>query len=232
MSFAYLTIELEDPARGVPGKFQVPFNPTEFTRTKGAQIAEIAIPGLDAPILQFIRGQTEKLTLDLFFDTTVSKDGRQAIMGAGATPVTTETEKIYQLVKIQADTHAPPRLRLIWGKALSFRAIVESVQQKFTLFSPEGVPLRATLTVTFSEYKTLEQQLQEINKKSADHTKRRVVRQGDTLSKIAAEEYKDPGAWRHIAEENNIDNPRQLSPGMVLEIPPLDIFSTKTVKQQ
>jgi nucleoid-associated protein YgaU len=223
MSFAHLTIELEDPARGVPNKFEVPFNPTEFTLNKGAQIAEIGIPGLDSPILQFIRGQTEKLTLDLFFDTTLSG------MGAGAADVRTETQKIYQLVKLQSKTHAPPRLRLSWGKALAFRAIVESVQQKFTLFSPEGVPLRATLTVTFSEYKTLEEQLKEINKQSADHTKQRVVRQGDTLSKIAAEEYDDPGAWRHIAEENGIDNPRQLLPGMVLMIPPLDVFSTKTV---
>jgi nucleoid-associated protein YgaU len=226
MSFTHLTIELEDPARDVPSKFEVPFNPTEFTLTKGAQIAEIGIPGLDSPILQFIRGQTEKLTLDLFFDTTL------AGMGDGAADVRAQTKKIYQLVKLQPKTHAPPRLRVSWGKALAFRAIVESVQQKFTLFSPEGVPLRATLTVTFSEYKTLEEQLQEINKQSADHTKQRVFRQGDTLSKIAAEEYDDPGAWRHIAEANNIDNPRRLLAGMVLEIPPLDTFSKKTVSDR
>ena len=37
----------------------------------------------------------------------------------------------------------------------AFRCIVESVKQKFTLFSPEGVPLRATLTVTLREYRQL-----------------------------------------------------------------------------
>ena len=36
----------------------VQFNPTEYTLAKGAQIAEIAIPGIDSPILQFVRGQT------------------------------------------------------------------------------------------------------------------------------------------------------------------------------
>ena len=36
-----------------------------------------------------------------------------------------------------------------------FRCVLESVRQKFTLFSPDGVPLRATLTVTLREYKTL-----------------------------------------------------------------------------
>ena len=33
------------------------------------------------------------------------------------------------------------------------------------------MPLRATLSVTFREYKTLEEQLAELNLQSADHTK-------------------------------------------------------------
>ena len=49
---------------------EVQYNPTELSWDKGAQIAEISIPGLDAPLQQFVRGQAEKLTLELFFDTT------------------------------------------------------------------------------------------------------------------------------------------------------------------
>ena len=47
----------------------------------------MTIPGLDSPLQQFVRGQAEKLTLDLFFDTTDTG------MGAGATSVTTETDR-------------------------------------------------------------------------------------------------------------------------------------------
>lgn len=212
-----------DPARGLERRIQVQFNPTEYTLNKGAQIAEIAIPGLDSPILQFIRGQNEKLTLDLFFDTT------EHGMGETVKDVRDLTKPVYQLVKIQPKTHAPPRIRFTWGQGLSFKAIVESVQQKFDLFNPVGIPLRATLSVTFREYKTLKKQLEELNLQSADHTKRRVVKQGDTLSGIAAEEYQDPREWRHIADANNIANPRQLVPGTVLVIPPLDLFSTQVV---
>jgi len=53
-----------------PEEIPVEFNPTELSFTKAAQIAEIGIPGIDAPILQFIRGQAEKVTIELFFDTT------------------------------------------------------------------------------------------------------------------------------------------------------------------
>lgn len=221
MSRAMATIqvldpEAVDPSRGLPASFEVQFNPTEYTLQKGAQIAEIAVPGLDSPILQFIRGQNEKLTLDLFFDTTLQG------MDESAKDVRDLTNSIYQLVKIQPATHAPPRILFYWGDGLFFKAIVESVQQKFTLFNPLGIPLRATLSVSFREYKTLEEQIEELNAKSSDHTKRRVVKRGETLSKIAGDEYRDPNEWRRIADANPSETAdlRRLRPGTVLEIPP------------
>lgn len=207
-------------------------NPTEITFDKSAEIAEIAIPGLDAPILQFVRGATETLSLELFFDTT---DAGTA--GAGVRPVTEETDRFYQLVKIDGETHAPPVLQVTWGASHhagskmtgpwssqnreSFQCVVESVQQRFTLFSPEGVPLRATLSVKLKEYKTLDQQVDQIHFRSPDRTRSWVVASGDTLSGIAGEVYNEPGAWRAIAGHNGIEDPSRLPPGTVLEIPPL-----------
>jgi hypothetical protein len=221
-----------DPSRGLTSTIDVQFNPTQYTLNKGAQIAEIAVYGLDSPVLQFVRGQNEKLTLDLFFDTTRAASGQgDSSMGEDAADVRDQTGAIYQLVKMQPRTHAPPRVRFIWG-SLSFKAVVQSVQQKFDLFSPTGVPLRATLSVTFCEYKTVEEQLAELNLQSTDHTKRRVVKEGETLSQIASEEYRDPMLWRYIAnDERNkgkIDNPRRLRPGTVLLIPPVDARSVFT----
>jgi nucleoid-associated protein YgaU len=208
------------PKGALPQFIAVEFNPTEYTRNKGAQIAEIAVYGIDSPILQFIRGQNEKLTMDLFFDTT-----REKGTGPDAVSVTKYTQNIYQLVKIQSKTHAPPRIQFTWSKDLSFKAIVESVQQRFSLFNPQGIPLRATLSVTFREYRTLDEQLAELKPESADHSKRRVVRRGDTLSRIAAEEYGDPTLWREIADANQaLPSLRRLAPGTILAIPPLDRF--------
>ncbi|MEI8383894.1 MAG: peptidoglycan-binding protein [Planctomycetota bacterium] len=208
----------------LPRKFSVQFNPTEYTLTKGAQIAEIAIPGLDTPLLQFVAGQNEKLSLDLFFDST-DKGG----MGAGAISVEEETNKFYQLVKIQHKTHAPPRLRFLWGTGLNFECIVESITRKFTLFNPHGIPLRATLSVTFREYKTLERQVKELNLQSADHTKRHVVVQGETLSSIAAREYGDPRQWRTIADKNfaALSDLRRLPAGLELSLPATEVRSRR-----
>jgi LysM repeat protein len=211
-----------DGARGLESPITVQFNPTEYTLNKSAQIAEIAIPGIDSPILQFVRGQNEKLTLDLFFDTTAGG------MGDNATDVRDQTNKIYQLVKIQSKTHALPRITFSWGQSLSFRAIVESVQQRFTLFNPRGVPLRATLAVTFREYKTLEEQISELNLQTADQTKTYVARRGDTLSRIAAEQYEDATQWRAIADANPGVDPLRPQPGTTLLLPPIAIGGAST----
>ena len=212
----------------------VNYNPTEYTLNKGAQIAEITIPGLDSPILQFVHGQTETLSLDLFFDTT------EAGMDDGAVSVTTVTDLFYQLIKINGLTHAPPILFFSWGMQFpgqrpyasmgigtgsqqrhGFKCVVESVRQRYTLFSPQGVPMRATLTVSLKEYKTLSEQIAEINAQSANHTNPHVVQTGETLAQISAAVYNDPTQWRALADQNNLLDPMVLQPGQILDIPPL-----------
>ena len=86
------------------------FNPTEYTLAKSAQYAEIPVPGLDSPMLQFVRGQTETMTVDLFFDTTDAGG-----TGDQAKPVTAKTDAFYQLIKIEAHSHAPPVILFSWG---------------------------------------------------------------------------------------------------------------------
>jgi len=219
---AIIAIDPLDRGPNLPPVIPVQFNPTEYSITKGAQIAEIAIPGIDSPILQFVRGQTQTLSMELFFDTT------QFGMGEAAVDVRTITDLMFQLVKIQSNTHAPPRIRFIWGAGLNFRAIVENIAQKFTLFNPLGIPLRATLTVGFKEYQTLEDQLTRLNLMSADHSKLRMVKRGETLALIAYREYGDATQWRRIFEDRNnadiISNPRRLRPGREISIPPIEVF--------
>jgi nucleoid-associated protein YgaU len=219
---AIIEVDARDRGPDLPAVIPVQFNPPEYTISKAAQIAEIAIPGIDAPILQFVRGQTRTLALELFFDTTR--------LGNGVAPVVdvrTLTDIVAALGRIQPRTHAPPRITFLWGMGLSFRAIVDNVQQKFTLFNPAGIPVRATLTMSFKEYKTLEEQLSELNLQSADHSKRRTVRRRDTLASIAFEEYGDTAKWRVIADKNaeRLPSLRRLQPGIELEIPAIDVLA-------
>jgi hypothetical protein len=188
------------------------FNPTQYSIEKGNQIAEMGVPGLGAPILQFVRGNTRTLSMDLFFDTY-----------AAQTDVREHTNRVYALLGIEASTHVPPLCTIQWGRnsPSAHKWILERVSGRFTLFHGNGTPARATLGVTFKEFIPVEIQVRETVTQSADHAKLYTVCQGDTLSSIAAAEYGDPAAWRPIATKNRITNPRKIEPGSRLIIPSL-----------
>jgi nucleoid-associated protein YgaU len=211
-------------------EIQLLYNPSELSFEKSVQLAEITIPGLNAPLQQFVRGQAEKLSVELFFDST------DRGMGNGATSVTHETDKIYALTRIEPKGHAPPVVSFVWGETVpgrylpspsgsqrreSFKGVVESVRQKLTLFSPEGVPLRATVNITIREFAPLHEQLPRTNKSSPDKSHAHVLRQRETLSHVAATYYLRPSIWRPIAEANRIEDPRRLMPGRLLTVPAL-----------
>src|SRR6476469_3182417 len=88
------------------------YNPTDLEFTRNVHIAEITIPGLDSPLLQFIRGNNETLAVTLFFDTTDNGMGTKQTVK----PVTTWIDKVYALTKIDPDSHAPPVCDFQWGR--------------------------------------------------------------------------------------------------------------------
>ena len=218
---AFLTRK-DNPALIVPFLF----NPSEFSVERTNQFAEVSIPGLPSSIFQFVKGGARTLTVDLFFDTyeegTDVRIFTDRITGWDSGSMFSKLPGISKgLMDIDSDLHAPPICMFVWG-AFIFPCIIERVTKRFTMFLPEGIPVRATLTVALKEYKEYEAQLQEASRQSADRTKTWRVKQGDSLWSIAAEEYDDPDLWRPIAEANNIDNPRILKSGVELIIPPLE----------
>jgi len=186
------------------------FNPTEYQIQRANTFAEIAIPGLETPPIQFIRGAGEKLTTEFLVDTSDTlEDVRVRYVN-----------KLRALLNINSDLHAPPIVRFAWNTQI-FKGVLESLNATYNMFTPDGVPLRAKLAVSLKEYRPVEVQTKEIKKNSPDVEKTYVVRRGDTLSSIAAALYKDPGLWRAIAQRNGIQDPRFLQPGRSLTVPRL-----------
>ncbi|MHA6485323.1 CIS tube protein [Paenibacillus sp. strain BS8-2] len=186
------------------------FNPTEYELSSNNQYAENDVPGLQSPTTQFVGGGASELSINLFFDTYEA-----------GTDVREYTSKIVGILDVDSDLHAPPECRFVWG-SLDFKGVIVSITQRFTMFLESGAPVRATLDLNMRSTQTMKEQYKEIPRQSADRTKRKTVKQGDQLWSIAAEEYEDPGAWRHIAEANGIDNPRQVAAGRNLTIPRLE----------
>jgi len=194
------------------------FNPKEFSVEKSNQFAEINVPGLSSPILQFVRGNARTVSLELFFDTYETGDDvriyTNQITGW-------EAGEAKGLMDIDSELHAPPVCIFIWGK-FRFECVIASSTKKFTMFLPKGIPVRATLTVSLKEYNDVDIQIKRIDTHSSDLTKRWIVTQGDSLWSIAFKEYGNPADWRLIAQANEIDNPRIIYPGQELMIPRKD----------
>ena len=185
---------------------EVLLNPTDYTLTKGAMYTEVPIPGLSTPILQFIRGSGETLKLELLLDGT---DGHA---------VAPRLTALRALVAIDGTLHTPPVVLFEWGDQ-SFQGVVTQLEEKMTVFNPDGNVLRSRVTLTLKKYESVDSQISATRKSSPDRTHIRVVREGETLAHIAFEAYGDPALWSVIAQHNNIDRPRFVSPGAALLVP-------------
>ena len=197
------------------------FNPTEYSVDRTNSYKAMAVPGLGSPILQFVNGECDLLSMELFLDDYTDPEGPTSSRKKEKDPVARRLKDISRLLEIDRDLHAPAPVRFNWGP-MEFTGIIEKLGRKVTKFHPDGTPARATLSVVFKEYRTLRQQLESPRRESADKTKRRVVIGRDSLWAIAAREYDDPKEWVRIAEENDLDDPREIRPGDWLTLPPME----------
>lgn len=192
--------------------FEVLFNPAELKLDKTARWPRVPTVGRDTAPASFTYGEPYSLSLELFFDTYETRED-----------VIPYANNIVQLVTARGDLGRPPRCTMSWGKNTFGKRkwALQSLNQRYTLFLPDGTPVRATLGCSFQEWRSSKEEALELKRSSPDVAKTRVLKRGETLAAIAAEEYNDPGLWRAIAELNGIHNPRRVAPGQVLAIPPL-----------
>ena len=118
----------------------------------------------------------------------------------------------------------PQILKLQWGsnKSLSeFKGFLKSVSVKYTMFKPDGKPVRATAQIALEEVPV---DPEGTNPTSGSLAGRRthVIAAGDSLHSVAYAEYGDPGLWRALAIFNDIHDPLRVAPGTRLLLPSAD----------
>lgn len=128
--------------------------------------------------------------------------------------------KIKKLMDEIAELHRQPICRVLWGEE-SFKGILTFLKYRYTLFTKEGTPVCAKFEAVFKEWINVDSALQNDNTaQSPDRSKYRMVYENTRLCQMAYQEYDDPGSWRLIAEANGINDPLDLTSGMLLALPP------------
>ncbi|MFL6648800.1 MAG: peptigoglycan-binding protein LysM [Sulfurifustaceae bacterium] len=210
--------QLTNTVTGV--KIPVQFNPEEYTLNRDINYAQATIPGLSAPILQFVNGNLQTLDMELFLDSYEQHKVGSTVVNKAQSDVRVLVKQVTDLMTIEPTTHAPPVLLFTWG-SLAFTCVLARVSQRYVMFLPDGIPVRARLTVTFNEYRNIDLEAKEVKRETSDYSKRHVVSEGETLSSIAGKEYGDPRLWRVIAIANRLQRARNLAPGSKLLLPNL-----------
>ena len=199
-------------------EFAVIFNPTEYSLEIANSFQEAAPPGLSNPDHP-VRERADP-----------GPDHGPAVRhlhGRRREPTSPSGPKRSpKCWRSTATFHAPPRVEFKWG-VFSFKAVVEKLSQRFTMFLSDGTPVRATLNVTFKQFRSLSEQLEQPRRNSADKTKRRVFTSDDSLWHLAFREFREPKYWRLIARRNQIDDPFAVEPGDALVVPPLEEIDTR-----
>jgi len=208
---------------------EVLFNPAEYALAKENAFAQAAVPGLSAPLLQFVNGGLETLEMELFLDTLEEHRVGDRVVSTAGQDVRELAGRIAALMAIQPATHAPPVVIFSWGQ-LSFRCVLARLQQRYTLFLPDGTPVRARLAVALHGYTNAEMEARETKRETADYSRRQVVGQGQTLHDIAFAAYGDPRLWRPIALRNAVADPLRPETGRELLIPRLPYRDPATGK--
>ncbi len=195
------------------------FNPQELSITRHVNWHGHTLPLLNSPIMQYQGSGPTICQMNLIFDTTGTGDDVRAY-----------TNQLLRMTLKGAGSHGnndtflePPTVGFVWGKFELFQAVITQLSITYVLFLPDGTPIRARASVTFTQNDHEDDPLASQNPTTrVEPRKTRIVRGGERLDTIAYEEYGQAHLWRMLAEANQLDHIKSLRAGQVLIIPPLD----------
>lgn len=138
------------------------------------------------------------------------------------------TERINELKSVvydfHGDIHRPPFVKVVWGEDL-FEGVLVTLDITYTLFRPDGAPLRAKVNATFMQQ--VPQTRQELikDRSSPDLTHVRIKNNSDNILVMTNKIYGNPIFYLEIAKFNGLTNFRNIKNGTPLQFPP---FKKKT----
>lgn len=203
----------------VGSPFSVWVNPASYSYRRQINYNDRQAQGSGGPSPEFNRVAQEEVSFELLFDATgviPVPQGQSYANGVadGLSQLTSLT------ATLNGTIHSPNYLILAWAQ-LQFQCVLTSMNVNYTLFMPDGTPLRAKAAVVFQSFTSETQLAKEENKNSPDMTHLVTVEAGDTLPLLCYRIYGDSDYYRGVAEFNRLLSFREIYPGMQLRFPPL-----------
>ncbi len=196
------------------GEFRAYVNPAEITLSYEVEFDSAQGAGTTNSRMEFKKVKPGDMTLAFFIDGT-GADGRRV-------DVRQEIEKFQTVTGYNGNIHRPNYLKVVWGTLQVKRCVLKSASIAYKLFRPDGVPMRAVVTASFTDNSDDKTRVAMADDRSPDLTHVRVVHAGDTLPDLCYRIYGDPLLYLEVARANSLDDFRKLVPGTRIVFPPLE----------
>lgn len=228
-------------AAGTASKsYLVMYNPTAYDYEYKILWAEEGQAGAPATEQAYLKNKSESISFEFLFDATGASPpgahvpGRELGNVQGSETINAIdkiredkhiegalTEFFNMMYRKQGDTHQPNYLQVNWG-SLEFRGVLDTATVSYKLFNSQGVAIRATVSATFKQSTSREEQENETQTNSPDLTHYRTALESSTLPMMTEEIYRDPMLYLEVARTNNLKNFRRLTPGQRIAFYPLE----------
>jgi Contractile injection system tube protein len=167
--------------------------------------------------LQFVTKSSTRLSVELWFDVT-TRPGRNDVRDR-----TELVKRFLVAAKVQEGREeklVPPGVRFIWGSFV-FEGVMETMDESLELFSPDGRPLRARVSISISSQEIQERidpsTLPGPGGPTPGTTPRQQVRQGESVQQLVGRSG-NPDQWPEVAEVNGIEQPRLPPTGLRVDV--------------
>lgn len=208
-------IPLKDASMQPVKPYSLMINPESIKMTRAIDYNEKQVPNTSAPSQKYKSTPSNKLSFDIVIDCT-------GVVDSGRTDMDTEIKKLETIIyTYNGKIHRPNFVKLQWGQNLSFNCVLTSFDISYTLFKPNGTPLRAKIALAFSQYisPTTVEKLDK--KESPDVSHIVTVVKGVTLPQLCHEIWNDELYYIQVATYNDLNKFRHLRGGEKLLFPPI-----------
>jgi nucleoid-associated protein YgaU len=200
-------------------QYELLINPSEFSHERAICYNTKRTQGQASNPIKFSATKPDTISFSVVFDGTGAVP--QALGSSAPSEVFDQIDTLSNIIyKYQGGKHEPSPVQVLWGK-LIFYGRLKRLSTTYTLFKPNGAPLRAKADLAFIGFVSKKEGTISADRSSPDLSHSVEVREGDTLPLLCQRIYGDSRYYPEVAAFNGLREFRRLQPGARLHFPPL-----------
>ncbi|CAD0009107.1 CIS tube protein [Flavobacterium salmonis] len=210
----YTDEEFQNKFSASPYAFMI--NPDTIKIQKSIEYNEQQAPATSSASQKYKSTPSDKLSFEIIIDCTGIVDAKRIDMAQ-------EIEALETIIyTYNGKIHRPNFVKVQWGQNITFNGVLDSIDISYTLFKPDGNPLRAKISLAFSQYISPKSVTMIDAPQSLDLTHIVNVTEGMSLPQLCLQTWDDDSLYIQVAQFNNLNKFRNLKGIDKLIFPPVN----------